>query len=237
MANSEKTENTENPMRSSRSPLCLLLFTLAALQPSATAGVAIGSQEPAPLADSVRDFSGVQGANGWSYGFWDQSADDDGTYHPTADFQLLPRFGGDPINGLSGHDQFTTGQLWSLEDGRFYTSLWARGGHPHGTMDLGAYAKANHWVVRRWVSTVDSVVEIRGHAGKTMPWGENWGGDVVFQIVVGGSKVYEAVVDDGGGEYSATVEVETGTTVDFLIGPGTAIGVVDFTAVIRGSGP
>lgn len=93
-----------------------------------------------------------------------------------ADFQLLRHFGSDPINRLSDRPEFTTGKLWYLEDGVYYTSLWAEGGHPHGTMDLGAYARVEHWAVRRWVSTTSGLVNISGHAGKTMPWGENWGG-------------------------------------------------------------
>ena len=219
-------------MRSPTPTPCILALVLSSLQLPATAGV--GAHQGSNLiADSVRDFSGVQGANGWSYGFWDSEFDDDGAYDPATDFALLPHFGVDPINGLSGREEFTTGELWYLEDGRFYTSLWAAGGHAHGNLELGAHAKADHWVVRRWVSTVDSEVEIRGHAGKQMPWGENWSGGVVFQILVGDSKVYEAVVDDGGRRYSVTATVEAGTTVDFLIGPGPAIGVAEFTAGIR----
>ena len=105
-----------------------------------------------------------------------------------------------------------------------------------GTMDLGAYAKAEHWVVRRWVSSVDAEVEIRGHAGKVMPWGENWRGDFRVLIVVGGSRVYEAVLDDRGRGYSASAKVQAGTLVDFLIGPGTAVGVIKLTGVIQTKG-
>ncbi|MEZ4651023.1 MAG: hypothetical protein R3E97_20000 [Candidatus Eisenbacteria bacterium] len=199
------------------------------------------SQEPASaarrspnlVADSVRDFSGSQGEHGWSYGYWDETSDADRVYEQTEDFQPLPHFGDDRENGLSRHSDFTTGKLWYLEDGRYYTSLWATGGHAHGTMDLGDYARADHWAVRRWTSTVNSRVEIRGHAGKTMPWGENWSGDVEFRVIVGGVTVYEASLDDGGREYAVNAQVEVGTPVDFLIGPGTAIGVVDFTGSIR----
>ena len=184
------------------------------------------------IADSVKGFSGTQGGNGWWYGYWDQTADDDRVYSQQDDLSLLDHFGADRINGLSGHSEFTTGELWYLEDGRFYTSLWAEGGHPHGTMDLGVYARAEHWVVRRWVSTTDGHVDIRGHAGKTMPWGENWSGSVNFLIVVDGAKVFEAEVDDGGREFNASVALKAGSLVDFLIGPGTGIGVIKFTATI-----
>lgn len=185
------------------------------------------------IADSVRDFSGSQGASGWSYGYWDRGSDRDGVYDQSNDFRRLEHFGADPINGLSEHTEFDTGELWYLEDGRYYTSLWAEGGHPHGTMDLGTYTKAEHWVVRRWVSNVSGRVEVQGHAGKVMPWGENWAGDVQFRILVGGSSVYEGLFGDGGESYSVSATVKRGSPVDFLIGPGSAIGVMKFTGAIR----
>lgn len=182
------------------------------------------------IADSIEDFSGTQGLNGWTYGYWNESEDADGRYDQAADFRLFSSFGIDRINGLSSHSEFTTGELWFLEDGRYFTSLWAEGGHPHGTMDLGPYARANHWVVRRWTSTVHGRIEISGHAGKVMPWGENWVGSSKFVVVAGGERVLEAELGDEGQQYSVTALVEAGTPVDFLIGPGSAIGVMRFTA-------
>lgn len=200
---------------------------------SAGASYSAEQESSKVVADSVRDFSGSQGTNGWSYGYWDRTADQDGVYDQVKDFRLLGYFGADRINGLSARTEFTTGELWYLEDGRYYTSLWAEGGHSHGTMDLGPYAKAEHWVVRRWFSSVDAHVEIRGHAGKVMPWGANWSGDTKVLVVVGGSKVYEAVFDDGGQGYSVSTTVQAGTLVDFLIGPGSGIGVIKFTGTIQ----
>lgn len=188
------------------------------------------------IADSVQDFSGRQGLGGWMYGYWDESGDADGKYDHRRDFRMLRKFGTDPINRLSGRAEFTTGDLWYLEDGRFYTSLWAEGSHPHGDLNLGKYARAKHWAVRRWVSNVSGSIEISGHAGKVMPWGQNWGGSVKFIVVVDGNRVYEAEADDGGQEYSVRASVEFGTPVDFLIGPGSAIGVSQFTATIKSFG-
>src|SRR6185369_6541329 len=79
------------------------------------------------VADSVSGFSGKQGANGWSYGYWDRTADTDKSYSQTTDFQLLRHFGSDPINGLSSRSDFTTGKLWILQDGLYYTAVWAEG--------------------------------------------------------------------------------------------------------------
>jgi hypothetical protein len=85
-------------------------------------------------------------------------------------------------------------------------------------------------VIRRWTSTVDGRIEISGRVGKVMPWGKNWAGSCIFLVVAGGQQVYEAEVHDGGRDYSVSAMVEAGTPVDFLIGPGSGIGVMRFTA-------
>lgn len=205
---------------------------------SPTTGCQAAPRSPSSVvADSVRDFSGKQGASGWSYGYWDRSADVDKTYDPATDFQLLRHFGRDAINGLSGHPEVSLGELWYLEDGVYYTSLWPGGGHPHGILDLGDHAKAEQWAVRRWISTIAGAITITGHAGKMMPWGKNWSGGVKVLIVVDGKTLYSADIEDGGGEYSIQTQVELGSRVDFLIGPNPSIGVIDFTATLQTTPP
>lgn len=187
------------------------------------------------VADSISGFSGEQGANGWSYGYWDYTADADKSYNQTADFQLLQHFGSDPINQLSTRPDLGTGKLWTLQDGLYYTSLWAGGGHPNGTMDLGAHAQVEHWAVRRWVSTANGPITISGHAAKVLA--TNWGGGVQTRIVVDGTTVFSAAIDNSGTNYSVNAMVHSGSLVDFLIGPGLpdayAVGVTEFTATLR----
>lgn len=185
-----------------------------------------------PIADSVGGFSGRQGANGWTYGYWDRSADADKEYNPATDFQFLEHFGRDPINGLSGHAAFTTGELWYLEDGVYYTSLWAEGGHANGSLDLGSYAQVEQWAVRRWTSTIEGPVTITGYAGKVMPWGANWSGGVLTLIVVDGKELFRADVGNRGTNYSIDTMVQLGSNVEFLIGPNSSVGVIKFTATI-----
>jgi hypothetical protein len=187
------------------------------------------------IADSLDDFSGEQGFQGWSYGYWSRSADSDRSYDQASDFRLFPHFGDDPINGLSGHADFTTGELWNLQDGRYYTSLWATGGHPNSPTQLGEHAGEEQWVVRRWVSTTRGPVTISGYAGKVMPWGENWSGGVEVRIVVDGETLYRADIGDERTDYALDTALEVGSIVDFLMGPGPSVGVVDFTATIGGS--
>ncbi|MFO0907835.1 MAG: hypothetical protein U0794_05650 [Isosphaeraceae bacterium] len=189
------------------------------------------------IADSVREFSGKQGAHGWSYGYWDRASDADASYNQTTDFQLLKHFGSDPKNRLSRHPQFTTGDLWNLQDGLYYTSLWAEGGHPNSSVKLGAYPPAEQWAVRRWVSTWEGTVTIRGFAGKVMPWGKNWSGSCRALIVVDGKTVFSGVMDESGTSYAIDATVHKGSLVDFLIGPNPNIGVTKFTASIRSRAP
>ena len=198
------------------------------------------------VADSVSGFSGKQGANGWSYGYWDRTADTDKSYSQTTDFQLIRHFGSDPINKLSSRTDFTTGELWTLQDGLYYTALWAAGASANGTSKLARQAKVEHWAVRRWVSTVNGPVTISGHAAKILNWGDVDSGQA--RIVVDGTTVFSAVThrpgtnsDDivmRGTNYSVKVTVHIGSLVDFLItaGPtetGGAFGPVKFTATIQ----
>lgn len=198
------------------------------------------------VADSASGFSGKQGANGWSYGYWDRTADTDQRYSQTTDFQLLRDFGSDPINGLSSRADFATGKLWTLQDGVFYTAVWAEGASANGTTKLAKQAKVEHWAVRRWVSTVNGPVTISGHAAKILNWGDANSGQA--RIVVDGKLAFSSVthlrdtnstdIVMRGTNYSVHVPVHIGSLVDFLItaGPtetGGAFGPVKFTATIR----
>ena len=185
------------------------------------------------IGDSVAEFSGVQGKNRWYYGYWDRSLDADRQYNQSSDFTILKQFGRDVRNGLSGHDAFTTGDLWYGEDGRFYTSLWAKGGHANSDVQLGDHAAAEQWAVRRWISNASGIVTISGHAGKVMPWGANWGGECQAIIVVDGKTVLSTVMDEHGLDYMIAVKVRENSVIDFLIAPNPNIGVVAFTATIH----
>jgi hypothetical protein len=202
-----------------------------------TAGCHTASLPPsATVADSISGFSGEQGANGWSYGYWDRSADQDQSYSQVTDFQLLRHFGSDPINQVSSHPDFTTGKLWTLQDGLYYTGLWADGGSANGTTKGARQAKVEHWAVRRWVSTVNGSVTISGHAAKILDWGDVDSGQA--RIVIESATVFSAATHGRETNYSVNAKVSIGSRVDFLItaGPtatGGAFGPVKFSAVIR----
>ena len=81
----------EHATRRSAAALALAVCSLL------TTGCHTASPQPLEMiADSISGFSSKQGANGWSYGYWDRTADPDKSYSQTTDFQLLKHFGSDP---------------------------------------------------------------------------------------------------------------------------------------------
>ena len=213
----------------------MALFVLM-LAPVCCVGQTTSSRSIDVISDSVAEFSNEQGKNGWYYGYWDRDKDIDNKYNQTSDFKLLKHFGDDLRNGLSNHNAFKLGKIWFLEDGRFYTSLWAKGGHANSAQPLGDYTGAEQWPVRRWISDTSGTVTISGHAGKLMPWGANWGGECRALIVIDGTTVFSTVMDNHGVDYSLAAKIAEKSVVDFLIAPDPSIGVVTFTASIRRRG-
>lgn len=185
------------------------------------------------IANSVDQFSNVQGKDGWYYGYWDRSMDADGKYNQDTEFTRFDQFGEDARNGLNKHDGFTTGDLWYKEDGRLYTSLWANGGHANRKIPFDEPAAEEQWAIRRWISDVSGTVSISGTAGKLMPWGTNWRGECQAIIIVDGETVLSTVMDEQGVEYEVAVKLHKDSVVDFLIAPHPSIGVVTFTATIQ----
>lgn len=185
------------------------------------------------IADSVREFSGEQGQSRWFYGYWDRSSDPDDQYDPATDFKRLKYFGTDQKNGLRNHPEFTTGDLWYLEDGSCYTSLWAKGGHANTKFRTDRLTASEHWAVRRWISDTAGVVTIRGQIGKTMPWGENWKGHCKAIISVDGTTVFSSIMDEQRLDYALVAQLQKDSTVDFLIAPVSGFGVMDFTATVE----
>ena len=211
----------------------LVAVAALTLAPVCCSGQELSSESTGVIGDSIAEFSNEQGKNGWYYGYWDRSKDADGNYDQSTDFKLLKHFGTDKRNGLRNHNEFTTGDLWYLEDGRSYTSLWAKGGHANSARRLGAYPAAEQWATRRWISGESGTVTISGQAGKVMPWGAKWGGECQAMIIVDGQVVFSTVMDELGLNYSVAVKVQEKSVVDFLIAPNSSIGVVTFTATIR----
>jgi hypothetical protein len=97
------------------------------------------------FADSVADWSGsgTQGANNWFYGYYNQTADMDGIYNATTDFNST-----DP--------NWTFGGAWTLGPGDPpWNTIGQYDWHPNGINN-----GHNDWVIRRWVSEMDGTATV-----------------------------------------------------------------------------
>ncbi|HXJ55586.1 MAG TPA: lamin tail domain-containing protein [Verrucomicrobiae bacterium] len=118
---------------------------------------------PTVIADSVAEFSGVQGQANWYYGYWNQTADDDGIYAAT-EFTPFPNAAGPP-----GPNNFWNGTSWDWYNGDPpYTQVTSTGGRPSGDED--GPAQPVHWAIRRYISEFDGSVNISGRLGQTSDW-------------------------------------------------------------------
>lgn len=97
------------------------------------------------IATSSTEFSGVQGQNGWTYGYRDVPAGGASeNYDPVRDF--IPFSGGDGQGDWNGTTQQWTGSEWKFHAG----ADGIEGGMGSGNAAPGA---STRWMVRRWQST------------------------------------------------------------------------------------
>jgi hypothetical protein len=107
------------------------------------------------IADSIKEFSGVQGQDGWHNGYRNYTADGGGTdYDPSVQF-------------LAYDPSMWDGGAWNLDPGGEapWTYQAAQDLHPNGINSGG-----EHWNIRRWVAeevTEVTAVKIVWHVRKT----------------------------------------------------------------------
>jgi hypothetical protein len=151
------------------------------------------------LTDSASAFSGSQGAQGWSYGYFS------------------------PTKPRPGEDGFV--RLAWLKDN--WAHYWGDPSVPHLKIEREGvhpgllYGRAA-WAVRRWQSTVEGRIGISGHLERKADEGD--GSEA--QIIVDGRPIY--IVDVGGAnkpkrvDFAVDATVDMGSTVDIGISPGPA---------------
>jgi hypothetical protein len=143
------------------------------------------------LNDSTANWGGVQGANGWTYGYADPTAPAY-TFTPFAD------------NGWNGN-------VWEIPGDPPLTELNRYGGHPNGRNQGGA-----QWAVRRWTANGPGRVRVRGLMGTYGIYGDG----TTCRVLVDGNEVVAKHVKNDRKRYDVTVDVVPGTTVDLAIDPG-----------------
>ncbi len=173
----------------------LALTFLLALSPSLKAQV---------IADSIADWAGTnaQGANGWTYGYYNYTDDGNNTYS-TGEFEAF----------TAGHWR---GDAWRLVPSNApWTFLAEEGAHPNGT---NSSPNDEHWAIRRWESDHTGQVAIIYRLRKTNTNGAGTSvhlfhnGNELGKISVGGG-------DAVGFEEVAIVNIEDGDLIDLAITP------------------
>jgi len=181
---------------------------------------AAGGAHADVLADSEADFSGIQGMNGWFYGYYNISAGDSPSV--PGSFREMEEFSTDFANQWSqaGSDDWA-----GIND----TSI-----HPH-LPGAGRNDPNEYWSCRRWVSTTSGTINIAGLIDEG-----DLGGDStdVFMYVDGVEAATWAMSSTTSSmiEYDIDVEVSIGSTVDLFVSPRLSVffdGTI-FTAVISG---
>lgn len=187
------------------------------------------------LADSIREFTGNQGASNWFYGYWDRRNDADGIY-AASEFKPFPRSAG-PASAAN----FFTNNSWRwfpTQDA--VTELDRFGGTATGAN--GSAVRPHHWAIRRWVSETNGAIRIAGTIGDASRCADTSLGDgIVARILVDGVEIFQQPIRQFSMGYSVNAVVTKDAAVDFVIDPGAAgsdqCDSAVFSAVVTSTGP
>lgn len=169
------------------------------------------------IANSITQFSGVQGQDGWHYGYFNKTQDDIAAdLAQNVNFTFDEDFGfqtDDFIAGTNdGVDYSFDGFNWDWAAGNPpWTFMSSTGVHPNGSNNGDI-----HESVRRWVSDFEGEVLISGAIQK------NGGGSAtITTIYINGEAVWSGSTANGQlVEYGFLADLQVGDIVDVLTGPG-----------------
>lgn len=178
---------------------CALALALAASLPL----------QAAPVADSIAEFSSTQGLDGWSYGYFNHTAN--GAYSAAA-FTEFAVFDG-------GESRWKASAAQVGANNNVYLSIDMLGGHPNG---IGPDSQdASIWAVRRYTSEVAGTVRVDFDLRKINVSNTNAGG-ITGHIFVDGLEVLSQFIGNADGvgvQDSLYLDVGVGTLIDFAIDP------------------
>lgn len=173
------------------------------------------------IADSVVDFSGVQGGAGWSYGWY---ADND--------VMLSGETGSVNTANFNSFSYYSAPNAWWTHDTNSATS--GGGSSPfyltvvtaelmHASAPIpgaGNVASDVLWASRRWTSDISGQIQILGHIAK-FDQGAILGDGTEAYILVDGVAVYHRTVagnDYVGIDYALDLQVNAGSVIEFVLG-------------------
>lgn len=156
------------------------------------------------LANSVPEFSGVQGQSNWFYGYYNKTADTDGIYNPEADFST-------DTNWTFTSGSWQLGAAGNPTANPPWTTVGSTSWHPNGVNSGG-----EHWAVRRWVSPVSAQLHIVGTLTHTGTSGDG----TRLHVFVDGVEVGLIPVFRNTNEFAVNATVRAGSKVDFALDAG-----------------
>lgn len=189
---------------------------------TAQAGIGGGGDTTLVLADSMADFGGNQGENGWFYGYYDGDVGD-ASFTPD-DFEIMNVY--DEGNDRWWVDDSSDGPI-TLIDAQFM--------HPNAFLD-GVRDASEQWSVRRWVSGVEAEeVTISANLSRANP--EFAGDGIVLRMFIDGVQTLAVELfadNDAGLSFDLTTSVSEGSVIDFAIDPieNALFDAVRFDAII-----
>jgi hypothetical protein len=169
-----------------------------------------GGEPPRILADSVADFSFVQGEHGWYYGY------DTGTstsYAPMTLTSVIETY--TPPSG----DEW---RCWTNDTIGHWTQIFQLGAHSNGTDTSLPAEPVLERAVRRWVSNYEGDVRITGEIAKIdvgVAGGSNGVLALVFVDGVEKDSWFVGADDTGGWSYEVMAHLNVDSTVDFVLDP------------------
>jgi hypothetical protein len=187
-----------------RSALAFSLLVALLLVPSSAAAQVL------TIADSVAEFSGTQGQDGWYYGYYRRSGDSGG-YDPDTDFRQFTDF-------HSGDGLETA--FWILDETRFFTAM--DHDQQHGNASVSARDDVEHWSIRRYVAEAAGPATITGFTREDTAVGTGDDGTIA-KILINGDEVFSrdiAPEDQIVNPYAVLADLAVGDLVDFVMLPG-----------------
>lgn len=133
------------------------------------------------VADSVAEFSGTQGQDGWFYGSYHRTGDRVAGYQPE-DFLPFPR-----QEGGHGVSNFWTGGAWDWYAG---DPPWIEIGSSF-TRPNGSNSGGEQWAIRRWVSAAAGTLQVTWALRKQDPNGSG----VTGRVLHNGAQKDIAIID------------------------------------------
>jgi hypothetical protein len=184
----------------------IILSSVAALAigvAPATAGLGDpGGGTAIKIADSLEDYGGDQGENGWFYGYYNGNVP--AAYTPS-DFELMNVY--DDQSGRWWVDNSPGGTLTLIDANLMHPASTGQG--------------VVHWAVRRWVSDFDGNIEINMDLGRG-PQAGTAGDGVRLHVFIDGIKRLVTTLtpnDSDGLSILLFDSVAQGSVIDFAIDP------------------